>query len=366
MDEMTAQVRAWADAVARTTEDRPVLADDVTGADRRTGGDRRSTGRGSRVVIVGAVLAVLVGATAVVLAGRGSDDASSVRTAGSDPRSQAVPYRVLDQVPFTGDPAGAVHVVGTEAGYRALWAALVPDRVAAPPAHLGSEVVVAMTVLDRTCALRLEGFERTGATVTAQFHQPDGGCERAPVPTTFFVSVQREAIAAADSAEGIDLVLPRQSPEDVGSTHVQVGGAVPGVFLSSWLVLEADTVPAGSTVDGTVQVVNDTGETLRSGTCGPFFGAELRDEAGSYGGLRAMCLQHFALPPGVSGYPVTVRASYGGCSNAEPFGPTSPACRPGGGIPPLPAGEYEAVVTQASELAPTPLDPPAPVAITVR
>ncbi len=73
------------------------------------------------------------------------------------------------------------------------------------------------------------------------------------------------------------------------------------------------------------------------------------------------CLQRFIIPVGESSYPVTVTASYNQCGRKGSPGTIVP-CLAGGRPPPLPAGNYMAVLFQVSHLAEAP--PPVPVRVT--
>lgn len=357
MVDLEQQIRAWAQAAE--VDAAAVLADDVI---------RKRPGRSSRVrsvalVATTAIFVVGLGAVAVTVA---SHDEPTAVTADQTP-STGLPviYRVLDRTDLGADQAGTVHAASSEGEFRALWRSIQADDDPLPEVDFDTEVVATMTVLDSSCDLTLDGFEREETTVTAAFDQPSGGCERAAIPATFVVALDRASVGAPEPGDSFRLVLPRQSVDGFGDTYLDISDLRPGVQVYTSFQLAADTMLAGTTLDGTVQVYNNTPDSLTGDTCGPFFVAVLQNESGGSGFGRDDCLQSFAIPPGLSSYPVTARASYGGCSNPQSTPTALPPCVDGGGPPPLPPGRYEAVIDQASELLPDLFPLPEPVAVTV-
>ena len=366
MPDVADQIKAWADASSEVAASRPVPVDaSIDGGPRRGDHQLAGSGRGRRLALVG-VIAVFVGAlTAVAIVANTRTEQDSVRTEATAPGAGPVVYRELGGGVSTSVELGALHAATTPGELFGLWAALGLDDEPLPSVDFDREVAVAMTVLDRTCALTLEGFDRSGDTVTAQFEQPASGCERAELASTFVVALDRASVGAPDAADSFRLVLPRQFDDGFGENHLVVSDVRPAVHVYTSFDLQADTVAAGSTLDGTVQVWNNTSGSLDGGTCGPFFTSALQDDAGRYEGLQAACLQAFSIPPGLSSYPVTVRASYGGCSNSGPSDLPFPPCDGSGDIPSLPAGRYEVVVVAASDVVPDLLSLPEPITVTV-
>lgn len=112
-------------------------------------------------------------------------------------------------------------------------------------------------------------------------------------------------------------------------------------------------------MSGRVVVENNTGRAISVYGCVTLFQVVLvnsryRPDVGWF-----TCLQKLTIPAGRSGYRVTVAASYSACSQGRPWGAVR-ACLPDGRPPPLPPGDYHAVLFQVRPLV------PAPPAVTVR
>lgn len=110
---------------------------------------------------------------------------------------------------------------------------------------------------------------------------------------------------------------------------------------------------------GRVVVENNTGRAIHVSGCLTLFQVALASSTYRPAVAWPTCLQKFTIPAGESSYPATVEASYGECSPGLPQGAVR-ACLPNGRPPPLPAGEYRAMLFQARSLVPV------PPAITVR
>jgi hypothetical protein len=132
--------------------------------------------------------------------------------------------------------------------------------------------------------------------------------------------------------------------------------------VTAHLELSETTVVAGADITGTLVIENDTGAPFRFGEeCGTQFAVVLRNDAIPNDAVlfSAICEPVRAFAVGRTTLPFTVSGTYLGCAgdSSEPFIP----CPPGGGLPPLPAGDYEATFVASD---PTPLRP-RPVPVTV-
>ena len=309
------------------------------------------------------VVAVFVGAlTAVAIMANTGTERGSVRTEAAAPGAGPVVYRELGGSTATSVELGALHAATTQSELAGLWAVVGLEDEPVPSVDFDREVVVAMTVLDHTCALTFEGFDRSGATVTARFDQPSSGCERAPLPSSFVLAVDRASVGAVDAVDSFRRVLPRQDDAELGETFLDVGGDVPGVAgATATFHLSADTMAAGSTVAGTVQVYNNADDVLEAATCGPYFVAILEGEAATQLYSRPRCNERFVVPPGISSYPVTAKATFLTCINGD-ASELVPACLSDGSMPPMPPGTYEARVVQPDDAIP--VSGPIPVTVT--
>jgi hypothetical protein len=123
--------------------------------------------------------------------------------------------------------------------------------------------------------------------------------------------------------------------------------------MSARVVLPSLAMTAGSSMTGRAVVDNNTGHAIRAWGCLTLFQVAL--VSGTYQPAVAWltCAQTFTIPAGESSYRVTVEASYLQCHQGRPQG-TVRACLPGGQPPPLPPGDYHAVLFQAGHLVPVP------------
>lgn len=119
--------------------------------------------------------------------------------------------------------------------------------------------------------------------------------------------------------------------------------------LSAQIVLPTRTVTAGSSIKGRVVVRNNTGRAIHTSGCGMLFQVALASNSYHPEVSWLTCLQRFTIPVGVSSYRVTVAATYLVCGDRQ-----SPACPPGGGMPPLPAGTFRARLFQSRYLVQVP------------
>jgi hypothetical protein len=121
-------------------------------------------------------------------------------------------------------------------------------------------------------------------------------------------------------------------------------------LLSARIVLSSTTIAAGSTMSAKVIVTNDTGRGLYGDGCG--FDVALSNDTitsviGCAGGASVK------IPIGVSSWPVTVSGSYTACGQ-DPQDASHPPCLRDGHVPPLPPGEYRAVLVLYPHVVPTP------------
>jgi hypothetical protein len=124
--------------------------------------------------------------------------------------------------------------------------------------------------------------------------------------------------------------------------------------VTARLSLPIRSVPAGSSIGGTVVVENKTGHPFTFVGCGAVFEAALTKtglpQDADVPGL--LCRMTFAIPTGVSRYRVTLTATYASCSPTPP--PGGRACLANGKAPPLRPGRYYATVAPNGSGVPTP------------
>jgi hypothetical protein len=130
--------------------------------------------------------------------------------------------------------------------------------------------------------------------------------------------------------------------------------------LAARIDLPSRTIAAGSTLDGHVIVVNNTGAPRTYSGCGGLFGVALANDTIDNQSAQPSCLMQIVLPEGETSYPVGVSASSSGCTNSQPASGLV-SCLPGGVLPPLPVGKYDATLNQYGSDVP----PPAPVPVRV-
>jgi hypothetical protein len=109
-------------------------------------------------------------------------------------------------------------------------------------------------------------------------------------------------------------------------------------------------------MSGRLIVENGTGRAIHTMGCGTLFAVALasRTFQPTVGWLH--CLQRFTIPVGRSSYRVTVEARYGQCGPGSSYSAIK-TCGPDRRPPPLPPGDYHAILFQAGRLvqAPSPL-----------
>jgi hypothetical protein len=132
--------------------------------------------------------------------------------------------------------------------------------------------------------------------------------------------------------------------------------------LPARVILPSRTMMAGSSLSGYVLVDNNTGHAVHTYGCGALFQVLLISSHYRTPVAWLTCLQPFVIPVGESRYPAPVRASYSECSQGRPQRGFRP-CLPGGRPPPLPPGDYHAVLFQVHDLVRVP--PATAVRVTV-
>jgi len=123
--------------------------------------------------------------------------------------------------------------------------------------------------------------------------------------------------------------------------------------LSARVVLPSDTMTAGSSMAGYVEVDNTTGHAVQVTGCLALFQVILTSSTYRPVAAWEACLRQFTIPVGQARYRVTLAASYSQCSQGRPRGGVR-ACLPGGRMPPLPPGTYHARLCQAAKLVRVP------------
>ncbi len=197
-------------------------------------------------------------------------------------------------------------------------------------------VVVVLLVLASGASVRFSSGDGTVKVIT-QPNMPTAGPDPAPpgsVPAT----------TPGTPAHGTDTT-----------------GPTPPAEVTATVTLSSTTIVAGSSIPATVTITNRTGHDLKEGGCVRLFNVDLSNETIKPTVEWPDCLTVFTIPTGTSTYPVTVATTYHGCGNGPPQGDV-PTCLPGGTMPPLPPGTYQATLYQHPIIAATP--PPITVTLT--
>lgn len=352
MRDVAEQVRAWADAAA------PVDAVSRSGSPEGSGLAVRSPRRRPPRLLAAAAVVVFVAALAGLVLAIDRDHPQSVTTDPADGTVAADPitFEVLSVTDGSAlDDLGVLRAAGSATELAGLWEAAGASE-AAPTVDFGEQVVVSITVPDDLCPPTLEAFDRDGTTITPRFVEPAGGCDEPLIRRTFVVALDRSTTGPA-----FRLVLAGQPQYEFGETFLDVGGEVPGVAgATAAFRLTDDTMAAGSTVAGTVQVYNNADEAIDASTCGSYFVVVLEGEAATQLYSRPRCRERFVVPPGISSYPVTAKASFLTCINGAASA-LVPACLADGSMPTLPPGVYEARVVTPDDAIPV----SGPITVTV-
>ena len=137
-------------------------------------------------------------------------------------------------------------------------------------------------------------------------------------------------------------------------------------LLTARISLPATEIASGSRLSGVLVLTNPTGSPvsfLTRGGCRPGWAVGLEnDEIRFNPAFGASCEPGpLVVPPGASELPFTMTTTYGGCvQDAASATADSPACSPTGETPPLPPGEYRAVLVSLA------MDFPVPPPVAVR
>jgi hypothetical protein len=138
-------------------------------------------------------------------------------------------------------------------------------------------------------------------------------------------------------------------------------GAKSAGGVSARIELKDTAVRSGSELKGFVVIRNETGREVTASGCHALFQVVLSNHSVKGGVLWLDCLQQFTIPTGRSRFPVTVRASYGGCTEDADARGEFVRCDPDGSIPGLPPGKYRAKLYQRDRVVADP--PPVPVRV---
>lgn len=135
----------------------------------------------------------------------------------------------------------------------------------------------------------------------------------------------------------------------------------PAAAVSVQVKLQSQTMEAGSSMPAHIIVDNRTGHAIHVKGCEGIFALELNSSSYHPQPGWPLCLQTLTIANGESSYRVMLTASYDVCGRvASTF---SPACLHGR-PPPLPAGEYRAVLFESAHIVTAPA--PIPVLVTPR
>jgi len=128
--------------------------------------------------------------------------------------------------------------------------------------------------------------------------------------------------------------------------------------VSVEVALPLETMRAGTTATAQVVVQNNTGQALEVTGCGSTFALALTSASYQPEVAWTACASTISFPAGRSTYTVELSASYLACTTSPSptsHSPTSVVeCLPSGQIPPLPTGDYQAVLFQSPAIAPSP------------
>ena len=352
MHDVAEQIKAWADAAVPADSTARVRSDDVTSMEGRP-----SRRRAPRLLVAAAVVAFVAALTGLVVT-IDRDNPQSVTTGPADGTGDANPvtFEVLAVTDASDlNSLGVLRAAGSVAQLAGLWQVAGADE-AVPTVDFGEQVVVSITIPDDACPPTLAAFDRDGSTIAPRFVEPGGECRQPLIPRTYVVALDRST-----TGPEFRLVLPAQPQSELGETFLDVGGVVPAVAgATAAFHLAADTMAAGSTIAGTVQVYNIADEAIEASTCGPYFVVVLVGDAATQLYSRPRCLEPFVVPPGISSYPVTAKATFLTCINGQ-ASELVPACLADGSQPTLPLGTYEARVLTPDDAIPV----SGPITITV-
>ena len=368
MDDLTDQIRAWADATA-PGEDHAVAAEDIVVGRvgpsviaARSNPPRRMP----RLVLAAAAIVAVVAGVALVLAvvdrspsprvradapDRSVIDGSTTTPAPTGP----VAFDVLSVAQGSQNTQSSLQSVLDQTQLDQLW---VIDGLAGqvPDVDFDRQSVVSMTIPDDACPPTLDGFDREGSTLRPRFVEPPGPCIQPLLSRTYIV-----ALDWASTGPAYRVSLPGRP--GLGSdqpTYLDVDRSASTVGLSARFELPTHRVVAGGTIAGQVIVDNGTGKPIWTNGCGPVFAVGLVGATANYEVIRPACVKPTTIPTGRSVYSVVVHTVYSGCTMEGPDSVDTPRCTEDGSAP-LPPGEYQARLDQVEDLVPL----PEPTTITV-
>jgi hypothetical protein len=161
------------------------------------------------------------------------------------------------------------------------------------------------------------------------------------------------------------LFVPPTPPFGGSGTSAATVHEVPALRVHL-VLLAGHTLSAGASTSGYV-MINNTGQAPISVTqgCGgkPDVAVVLSSrKVPQRAAFAAMRCSDVELTPGLHRYPIDIEASYQECAEAGGSGVGLPPCLPApdGGLPPLPAGRYQAVMATDSSI---PIAKPLPVTV---
>lgn len=199
--------------------------------------------------------------------------------------------------------------------------------------------------------------------ITMRGHFTANGTSRPPgakAPAGRYLSLVIEATTFRGLDFGISSKPPPVPPASLGPvTDLTRHGPLGLPMLSARVVLPSPTMTAGSSMTAQVLVDNSSGHAIRVPGCLGLFQVALTSRGYRPAVAWPACLQRFIIRAGQTRYRVAVPASYSQCSQGRPRHGLK-ACLPGGRMPPLPPGTYQASLFQARPLVRI------PPAITVR
>ncbi len=138
---------------------------------------------------------------------------------------------------------------------------------------------------------------------------------------------------------------PTFTPTTINHGGSEVTTPPAAALTSSRIELSATTVVGGASISAVVVVENNTGRAIRASGCISLFQVALTSPAANFEPRWNRCLQIFTIPVGESRYPVRVIATYSECVQGKPQGAVK-SCLSNGQAPPLPAGDYRAVLDE--------------------
>jgi hypothetical protein len=145
---------------------------------------------------------------------------------------------------------------------------------------------------------------------------------------------------------------------------IHVSASDPATSVTARMELPK-TIVGGTQVEAALVIDNNTGADITIPGCGPMWYVALTDAShGPDIGFAEPCLAPLVIRVGQTRYPTMVVTSYRRCVEAPSIGSIAPTCV-NGSAPPLPAGEYTAILV-GNHKDPLPGIPnPAPVNVRV-